>query len=213
MAKLKFGDTGSCPAMYKTQEFIGIPREVKNGVFQKPSENFTFTLPSNATDIGNQALQYAFENCTALTSVDLSSLTTISGSNAFYIAFRNCTGLTSVNLSSLTTILNSATRTFSYAFSGCTALTSIDLSSLTTIVGSKIFNYAFQDCTSLSSLSFPALTTESFGPYRTDQFDYMLFGVSKCTVHFPFAIKSIIEYWSSVQDGFGGTNTTVLFDL
>ena len=136
---------------------LGIPREVsQTGVYRPPEQNFTFSLPSNATDVSSSALNAAFQGCTGLTSVDLSSLTTVSGS--------------------------------------------------------KAFGYAFQGCTSLTSVSFPALTTSSFGT-ATNQFDNMLVGVTGCTVHFPAAIQSTIGNWSSVQNGFGGTNTTVLFDL
>jgi hypothetical protein len=61
-------------------------------------------------------------------------------------------------------------------------------------------------------VSFPALTTASFGSYTT-QFNDMLRGCSNVTVHFPAAIQPTIGSWTSVQNGFSGTNTTVLFDL
>jgi surface protein len=214
-----------------------IPREVVNGVYKPPEYNFTFSLPSNATDIGTYAMYYAFYGCTGLTSIDLSSLTTVSGNSAMNYAFQNCTSLTSVDLSSLTTIsgnggmnstfygctgltsvdLSSLTTisgisAMSFAFYGCTGLTSVDLSSLTIISGSSAMNYAFRNCTSLTYLSFPALTSTSFGSY-TNQFNNMLSGVTGCTVHFPSNLQSVIGSWSSVTSGFGGTNTTVLYDL
>ena len=99
----------------------------------------------------------------------------------------------------------------SSAFYSCTGLTSVDLSSLTTVSGSYAMQYAFQ-YSSLTSLSFPALTSTSFGSY-TNQFNSMLYGVTGCTVHFPSNLQSVIGSWSSVTSGFGGTNTTVLFDL
>jgi hypothetical protein len=61
-------------------------------------------------------------------------------------------------------------------------------------------------------LSFPALKTTSFGSY-TNQFADMLSGVTGCTVHFPSNLQAVIGSWSDVTSGFGGTNTTVLFDL
>ena len=97
------------------------------------------------------------------------------------------------------------------AFQGCKNLTSVDLSSLTTISGMGMYR-AFYNCTSLKSLSFPALTSTSFGSY-TNQFNSMLSGVTGCTVHFPSNLQSVIGSWSDVTAGFGGTNTTVLFDL
>ena len=163
---------------------IGINREVNaNGVYGRPTTSFTFSLPSNATNLGNYALSLAFQDCTGLTNIDLSSLTTVSGDYA----------------------LNNA-------FYGCTALTSVDLSSLTTVSGSYALSAAFYFCSLLQSLSFPSLTSTSFGSY-TNQFNYMLSGVTGCTVHFPSNLQSVIGSWSSVTSGFGGTNTTVLFDL
>jgi len=215
----------------------GIPREVVNGVYQAPATSFTFSLPDNATDVGAYALSNAFYGCTGLTSVDLSSLTTvgtfglnyafygctgltdvdlssltiISGGYGMYYAFRGCTGLTEVDLSSLSTI-SSNIYGMSYAFQGCTSLTDVDLSSLTTISSNYGMRYAFGSCESLTTLSFPSLTSTSFGSY-TNQFNDMLSGVTGCTVHFPSNLQSVIGSWASVTAGFGGTNTTILFDL
>ena len=117
MGLYKGGQLISPAQIVNTGGGIGIPREVKNGVYQMPTESFTFSLPSDATDVGIYGLYYAFEDCQALTSVDLSSLTTVSGSNGL-----------------------------SYAFNGCTSLTSVDLSSLTTVSGDFGLSYAFEDC-------------------------------------------------------------------
>ena len=214
-----------------------IPREVKNGVYQQVSESFTFSLPSTATDLDYQVLRYAFFQSAGLTSVDLSSLTAVSNSGSLSDAFDGCINLTSADLSSLVTV--SGENSLSYAFAHCTSLTSVDLSSLVTVSGSRAFNCvfydcpsltsinlpnlasinsynmlyeAFKDCTSLTSLSFPSLTSTSFGSYQ-NQFYNMLSGVTGCTVHFPSNLQSVISNWSSVTSGFGGTNTTVLFDL
>ena len=218
-------------------ESIGITREVTSeGIYQMPADNFTFSLPANATSIGSSALYYAFNNCTSLTSVDLSSVTAVPGSSALYYAFSGCTSLTSVDLSSLTRV--SGPNALAYAFQACSSLTSVDLSSLTTVTGSSALSYAFNNCTgltsvdlssltrvtsgyglsyafrsctSLTSLSFPALTTSSFGT-ATNQFNNMLTKVRGCTVHFPAAIQGKIETMTGYPN-FGGTNTTVLFDL
>ena len=163
---------------------VGITREISStGVYQMPTQSFTFKLPSNATDIGSYAMYYSFYNCKSLTSVDLSSLTTISGKYAMRNAFQSCTGLTSV-----------------------------DLSSLTTISGGYAMYFAFYGCTRLTNISFPALTSTGIGSY-TNQFNNMLQGVTGCTVHFPSNLQSVIGSKPDVTKGFGGTNTTVLFDL
>ena len=302
---------------------VGIPREVdSHGIYSKPQSQFTFSLPSNATDIGpdvlegalancgtlksvdlsslttlsytnamknafqgcynitsidltnltlvgsttvmiSSSMENAFQSCKGLTSVDLSSLTTVAGSRAMYQAFQGCTNVTYLNLSNLTTIkggnamyltfngfaittldLSSLTtvndnQAMNGTFQGCKSLTSVDLSSLTTVNGSKgmyqafwgcqsltsvdlsslttinipyVMQNTFKSCTSLTSLSFPALTSTSFGSYK-NQFNGMLSGVTGCTVHFPSNLQSVIGSWSDVTAGFGGTNTTVLFDL
>lgn len=187
---------------------LGIPREVVNGVYQRP-EITSFSLPSNATDVGQYALISAFDSYSSLTSVDLSSLTTVSGTGAFRTAFSNCTALTSVNLSSLTTV--SGNGAFSNAFSSCTAITSVDFSSLSTLSGSQALYSAFSNCHKIKSLSFPALTVDSFGS-AVNQFENILYRVDGCTVHFPAAIQAKIETMTGYPN-FGGTNTTVLFDL
>lgn len=217
---------------------LGIPREVNaNGVYGMSTQTSTFSLPSNVIDVANYALGYSFSGCTNLASIDISSLTTVSGASAFYSAFYGCSKITSVDLSLLTTVSGpsafdnafgfcvrlasvdlsslttvSGSSAFDNAFNYCTSLTSINFSSLATVSGARAFNSAFSNCTNLTSLSFPALTASSFGS-NTNQFNGMLTGVTGCTVHFPTAIQSTIGNWASVQNGFGGTNTTVLFDL
>ena len=186
----------------------GIPREIIDGVYKIP-EATSFSLPSNATNVGKYALAYAFYSCPSLTSVDLSSLTKVSGEDAFYEAFYNCTALTSVDLSSLTTL--SGRNALASAFDVCTALTSVEFSSLTTVSGYHALYNTFSRCNSLTSLSFPALTVSGL-QYGSSQFDNMLYGVTGCTVHFPAAVKAKIEATSGYPN-FGGTNTTVLFDL
>ena len=167
-------------------------------------------LSSLTTVSASYACSSMFSGCTGLTSVDLSSLTTVSASYACLQMFMNCSRLTSVDLSSLTTL--SGGSACNSMFSGCTGLTSVDLSSLTTVSGNYACQYMFSNCTSLTTLSFPALTSNSFGSY-TSQFNKMLQGVTGCTVHFPSNLQSVIGSWADVTAGFGGTNTTVLFDL
>lgn len=195
-------------------------------------------LSSLTTVSGMNGCNYMFTSCTGITSVDLSNLTTVSAGYGCGYMFQYCTGITgAVDLSSLTTV--SGMNGCSTMFGGCTGITSVDLSSLTTITASSGCGYMFGDCTnltsvdlsslatinnmygcsqmfkktSLTSLSFPALTSTSFGGYYTNQFNNMLSGVTGCTVHFPSNLQSVIGSWSDVTAGFGGTNTTVLFDL
>lgn len=170
----------------------------------------TLDLSSLTTVSSNSAFSSAFNGCSSLTSVDLSSLVTMSGGSAFNNAFYNCTNLTSVDLSALTTA--SGSSALSNSFRGCTSMTSFRFNVLSNIIGGGTFSYAFRGCTSLETVYFPALATNSFG-VKTNHFDNMLYGCTGVTVHFPSAIQSTIGSWASVTSGFGGTNTTVLFDL
>lgn len=178
--------------------------------FQNCSNLTSVDLSSLVTIIGSEAFNSAFNSCSSLISVDLSSLTAISGNLALANAFNRCTSLASVDLSSLVTV--SGSSAMQNTFSNCTSLASVNLSSLATITGGRAFSGAFGSCTSLTTLSFPSLTASSFGT-QTSQFNNMLTGCSNVAVHFPAAIQSTIGSWGSVQNGFSGTNTTVLFDL
>ena len=193
-----------------SSDFVGIPREVNSGgVYGYPTENFTFSLPSNVTDVGDNVLYGVFMSCESLTSVDLSNLQIISGYQAMCLTFNGCSNLTSVDLSNLQII--SGSRAMLLAFGFCPNLASISFPSLTTISGSHALMEAFEGSDSIE-LSFPALTSSSFGSY-TDQFHIMLNWTPSCTVHFPSNLESVIGSWSDVTSGFGGSNTTVLFDL
>lgn len=302
--------------------FVGISREVSpQGVYQKPTTNFTFQFPDEALDIGTEAMPYAFEGCQALVGVDFNNIVQITGNSALRQAFRitniasadmskitkitgiyslyqvfaGCSNLTSVDLSGLEEVTGQ--YTMYSAFDGCGLTGLLDLSSLKTVggtYGSSVLCQAFQNnnitavdlssletitgdstnamrhmlannrnlanitfpklktiaissamdsivtgCTNLTgaveftvldsvyannafrnafaetkvqSVSFPALTSTSFGS-STSQFTNMLYHVTGCAVHFPSNLQSVIGSWTSVTQGFGGTNTTVLFDL
>lgn len=178
--------------------------------YQNTNISGTVDMSSLTTLSGSSCCSYMFSGCASISGVlDLSSLTTISGNSAGNNMFRNCTGITGVDLSSLTTI--SGQNGGNALFNGCTGLTSVVFSSLTSITFGGC-SYMFNNCTNLTSLSFPAITTTSFGN-NTNQFNGMLSGVTGCTVHFPSNLQSVIGSWSDVTAGFGGTNTTVLFDL
>ena len=191
---------------------------------------------------GYQACYQMFFGCTGLTSVDLSNLTTIAGREICYEMFYNCTSLSTIDLSSLTEIsggqyngeeacswmfygctslasanLSSLESIFTlgcyHMFDKCSSLTTVDLSSLATIYAQGCESM-FEDCTSLKTLYFPALNSHSFDHDVTETaFSNMLNGCTGVTVHFPSNLQSIIGDWYDVTHGFGGTNTTVLFDL
>lgn len=114
-----------------TQEYTVTGLESQ--VFWEGRENLTkVILPSTIKTIGNRA----FNECSALKSVDLSACTTI-GYEAFYC----CTALTSVG------DLSACTSIGAGAFNHCSALTSVDLSACT-----KIGDYTFNSCSALTSV-------------------------------------------------------------
>ena len=94
-------------------------------------------IPDGVAIIGN----YAFQNCSSLTSVKIPDSVTSIGNQAF----SGCGNLTSV------TIPDSVTSIGSFAFSGCSNLTSINIPESVTSIG----NYVFGNCSSLTSIHIP----------------------------------------------------------
>ena len=93
------------------------------------------TLPSGITQIN----QYAFSECSGLTSIKIPDSVTSIGKDAF----RGCTGLTSV------TIPDSVVSIGRDAFSRCTGLKSITIPDSVTSIGKD----AFRGCTGLTSVT------------------------------------------------------------
>ena len=93
-------------------------------------------IGNSVTSIGN----YAFYECSSLTSVTIPNSVTSIGSYAFY----ECSGLTSV------TIPNSVTSIGEWAFECCSGLTSVTIGNSVTSIGSG----AFFGC-SLTSINIP----------------------------------------------------------
>ncbi len=87
------------------------------------------------TSIGN----YAFYNCSGLTSITIPNTVTSIGSSAF----ESCEGLTSISIPNLVTSIGG------YAFAHCEGLTSITIPDSVT----SINNYTFYECTGITSLT------------------------------------------------------------
>ena len=97
----------------------------------------SYTIPDSVTSIVN----YAFADCTSLTSITIPDSVTSIASGAFYA----CTSLTGV------TIPDSVTSIVNYAFSDCTSLASVTIPDSVTSIG----EYAFYGCASLASITIP----------------------------------------------------------
>ena len=89
---------------------------IGNYAFYECSSLTSVTIPDSVTEIG----WYAFQNCSSLTSVTIPNSVTSIGS----YAFKGCSSLKSV------TIGNGVTSIGDLAFFGCSRLTSVDISNL-----------------------------------------------------------------------------------
>ena len=99
------------------------------------------TIPNSITSIGKGAFGY----CSGLTSVTIPNSVTSIGGSAFY----ECSGLTSV------TLPNSVTSIGNNAFFNCSSLTSITIPNSVTSIG----NSAFYRCKVLTSVTIPNSVT------------------------------------------------------
>ncbi len=95
----------------------------------------------SVTSIGN----YAFSDCSSLTSVEIGNSVTSIG----YSAFDGCSSLTSVE------IPNSVTSIGDHAFRACSSLTSVEIPNSVTSIG----EWAFYYCSSLTSVELPNSVT------------------------------------------------------
>ena len=106
----------------------------------------------SVTKIGN----YAFSDCSSLTSITIPNSVTSIGNEAFY----HCSSLTSI------TIPNSVTLIGGYAFCGCSSLTTIEIPNSVTSIGGN----AFYHCSSLTSITIPnSVTSIGIGAFSDCQ--------------------------------------------
>ena len=140
-----------------------IPRWTKtvsgNNVILKQNTFFITNEFSTIKSINSYKMQFAFCNCTGLTSVSFPALTSIS-TYGMYETFNGCTGLTSVSFPVLSSISNYGMYETFYR---CTGLTSVSFPALTTsgtsITGSTSstnpFYHCFYQCTGITEVHFP----------------------------------------------------------
>lgn len=181
--------------------------------FRLCSNLVTLDLSSLTRISGMYSCRYAFD-ATGITTLDLSSLTEITNVNAAERMFARCYSLASVDVSSLATI--NAYSACAGMFANCTSLVSFTFTALTNLNNGLVLDSAFSGCTALTSLSFPALTSTSFGTYN-NQFTNMLSGCTGVTIHFPSNLDpaggSTVISSKTGYPNFGGSNTTLAFDL
>lgn len=167
---------------------------------------------------GNYCFKYAFAG-TPIQNLSFPNVKTISGNmDCMGYMCDGCTNLQTVDfpkLEKLTLGSNysmSDNYVFNYAFRNCVSLQQISFPKLA-VLSYKAFQNTFQGCTSLKNIYFNALTSLGIGTSNTNHFTNMLNGVTGCTVHFPASLQTTMETWDDVKNGFGGTDTIVLFDL
>lgn len=97
-------------------------------------------------------------------------------------------------------------------FHNLTTITSASFPDLDNLTTKGALGNCFSGCTSLTSVSFPALKTTSFGSTNKDQLNNLVSGVIGCAIHFPSNLSSKVSSLTGYPN-FGGTNTSVLFDL
>ena len=112
--------------------------EIGEYAFKDCSGLTSLTLPAGITTIGRNA----FSGCSGLTSLTLPAGITSIGRNAF----DGCSGLTSLTLPA------GITEIGGYAFSGCSGLTSLTLPAGITSISDRTFD----SCSGLTSLTLPA---------------------------------------------------------
>ena len=123
---------------YKYKDLTDGTVEITGYTGKDKTVNIPSTLAGKTvTSIGD----YAFNDCSSLTSITIPNSVTSIG----LYAFSNCTSLTSI------TIPNSVTTIWIFAFSGCISLKSVTIPNSVTSIG----GYAFSSCTSLTSITIP----------------------------------------------------------
>ena len=177
----------------------------------------SINISSNSTyDLGRAPFAKICSECPNLITADFSSIRNNAGSwsygeTVFGNAFKNDVNLTTVNLFSLTTM---QLGMFDNAFNGCTNLTNMDFPSfLSWSTTNYFFNNAFA-FSGIKNIYFSGLAggyMYNSNTYRP--FSCMLNNVSDCIVHFPANTRTPLENHQDFLAGFGGTNTTILFDL
>lgn len=198
----------------KNLTFVNMPKvtdlgyQAFGGTFNYCTNLTSFTLPNYMGGLAAGHFQSTFVNCSNLVNFEVGSQYSSIGDYEFYETFNNCSNFSNFTLN----IFQYQTQQYAFygCFKECTNFADTRFTEKCNYAASQCFNGCFRNCYALNgkSIYFNALDQG-----YSNAFDNMIYGVSNCTVHFPSAMQSTMSGWSSVLAGFGGTNTTVLFDL
>lgn len=200
-------------------DVTGVYSEALSHAFERCINLTEVKFDKDMSPIQERAFYNAFAYCDRLYRADF-SVRAVRTPEAFGETFKGCLSLREVNFYNLERIVGDSTGTHYYdtffrTFYG-SGIETISFYKLSHISAHHAFREAFLNCGNLQHVYFPALKEVyySYADAHWDtQFYRMLFGCTNVTVHFPSNMQSVIGSWSDVQAGFGGTNTTVLFDL
>ena len=164
-----------------------------------PAAKGNYTVPGSVISIWN----YAFVNCTGLTSVNMLNVTNI-GEFAFY----GCSGLTAIDIPNVTSVGNSAfvycaglttvtmpnVEIIEYgAFDSCTGLMTVTMPNVETIRG-----FAFNKCTKLTSMiideSNPNYSSDGGILFNHDRTVLITYPAVKGNYVVPDSVTSLLDY-------------------
>ena len=129
---------GTDTVVFIPATYKGLPvTSIGDYAFSDCTSLTSVTIGNGVTSIGDSAFQY----CTSLTSIEIPDSVTSIGNSAFY----RCTSLVSM------TIPDSVKSIDKYAFYDCTSLTSVNIGNGVTSIGS----WAFRNCMSLTRVNIP----------------------------------------------------------
>ena len=181
------------------------------GMFQYDSSLQETGLDNLEEINGNVACDHMYYKCLSLVSTGLHSLRKISGAQGCNEMFEGDTALVDIGLENLVEVNNQ--MGMREMFLGCSSIEVARFTKLKKLNQTRILEMTFKNCTALREIYFPSLTTIYSNATFGEIGDGMLAGCTDVTVHFLASMQSVIGNWAAVQNGFGGTNTTVLFDL